>query len=43
MSHFLEISQLSAEQINTLLQRALAFNQGRQYPAYPEHTVATLF
>ena len=43
MSHFLEISQLSAEQINTLLQRALAFKQGRQYPAYPEHTVATLF
>jgi aspartate carbamoyltransferase catalytic subunit len=43
MKHFLEISQLSRQQIEHLLERALHFKQNRQYPLYPQHTVANLF
>lgn len=43
MKHFLEISQLSAAQIDSLLQRALFFKQKSHHPSYPQHTVAQLF
>jgi aspartate carbamoyltransferase catalytic subunit len=43
MKHFLEISQLSTEQINSLLSRALAFKQAKQLPSYSNHSLATLF
>ncbi|CDZ76898.1 Aspartate carbamoyltransferase [Legionella massiliensis] len=43
MKNFLEISQLSRLQIESLLERALHFKRSRQYPSYPQHTVATLF
>ena len=43
MSHFLEISQLSRHQIETLLQRALEFKQQAFYPDYSQYTVANLF
>ena len=43
MSHFLEISQLSRHQIETLLQRALEFKQQALYPDYSQYTVANLF
>jgi aspartate carbamoyltransferase catalytic subunit len=43
MKHFLEISQLSRQQINSLLQRALEFKNMDQYPIYSQHTVANLF
>lgn len=43
MKHFLEISQLSDKQINSLLQSALSFKNSHQYPSYPQHTVANLF
>ena len=43
MKHFLEISQLSKEEINSLLNRALYFKKSKEFPHYPMHTVATLF
>lgn len=43
MKHFLEISQLSRETIESLLQRALYFKHQGNYPAYPGHTAANLF
>ncbi|MCL9685423.1 aspartate carbamoyltransferase catalytic subunit [Legionella maioricensis] len=43
MNHFLEISQLSRQQIESILQRALAFKQQAHYPSYSQHTVANLF
>lgn len=45
MNHFLEISQLSQQQIIALLTRALAFKQQNQntYPAYPKHGLVNLF
>jgi aspartate carbamoyltransferase catalytic subunit len=43
MKHFLEISQLSREEIETLLQRALLFKNTHDFPHYPLHTVANLF
>lgn len=43
MNHFLEISQLSRQQIESLLQRALDFKQQTHYPSYSQHTVAHLF
>ncbi|MFJ1268993.1 aspartate carbamoyltransferase catalytic subunit [Legionella lytica] len=43
MKHFLEISQLSRQQIESLLQRAFSFKQQKNYPAYSQHTVANLF
>lgn len=43
MNHFIEISQLSRPQIESLLQRSLEFKQQAQYPSYSQHTVANLF
>lgn len=43
MQHFLEISQLSAQQIESLLERSNYFKQHTQYPSYPQHTIAQLF
>lgn len=43
MKHFLEISQLSREQIESLLERAMHFKQAAEFPAYAKHTVANLF
>lgn len=43
MQHFVEISQLSAIEIESLLERALYFKNEKKYPSYPEHTVAQLF
>jgi aspartate carbamoyltransferase catalytic subunit len=43
MNHFLEISQLSRQQIESLLQRSLDFKQQAHYPSYSQHTVAHLF
>lgn len=43
MNHFLEISQLSQQQIESILSRALYFKQHTQYPVYSQHTVANLF
>jgi len=43
MSHFLEISQLSASDITALIQRAIAFKQGKPYPVYSPLVVANLF
>lgn len=43
MNHFLEISQLSHQQINFLLERALHFKRDGRYPNYAQHTVANLF
>ncbi|MDR3501122.1 MAG: aspartate carbamoyltransferase catalytic subunit [Legionella sp.] len=43
MKHFLEVSQLSRQQIESLLQRAFSFKQQKNYPSYQQHTVANLF
>lgn len=43
MKHFLEISQLSSEQIESLLQRALYFKHTKQYPSYFQSIIANLF
>jgi aspartate carbamoyltransferase catalytic subunit len=43
MSHFLEISQLSAQQINRLLQRALSFKHEKLFPSFSGHHLANLF
>lgn len=43
MKHFLEISQLTEQQVNRLLTRALEFKGIKEYPQYPAQTVATLF
>lgn len=43
MNHFLEISQLSRQQIESLLDRSLFFKQQHKYPSYTQHTVAHLF
>lgn len=43
MRHFLEINQLSSEQIYSFLNRAQYFKQGGECPAYSHHTVANLF
>ncbi len=43
MNHFLEISQLSRQQIETVLQRALDFKLESLYPVYTQYTVANLF
>lgn len=43
MNHFLEISQLSRQQIESLLQRALEFKYQSDYPNYRHDTVANLF
>ncbi|WP_028388125.1 aspartate carbamoyltransferase catalytic subunit [Legionella fairfieldensis] len=43
MNHFLEISQLSPQQINALVSRAIHFKRSNEYPHYSCHTVANLF
>lgn len=43
MNHFLEISQLARQQIESLLQRAVYFKRHNHYPSHAQHTVATLF
>lgn len=43
MKHFLEISQLSSEQIESLLQRALYFKHTKRYPSYSQSIIANLF
>lgn len=43
MNHFIEISQLSKEEIEALLQRALYFKHHADFPSYKQHTVANLF
>jgi len=43
MMHFLEISQLSRPQIESLLDRALVFKNQKKYPSFPDQTVAQLF
>jgi aspartate carbamoyltransferase catalytic subunit len=43
MQHFLEISQLAPQQIESLVERALHFKGRKKYPNYMQHTVAHLF
>lgn len=43
MSHFLEISQLSCQQVEALLQRAIYFKNSGDFPAYPQHILTNLF
>ena len=43
MDHLLEISELTQYEIIGLIQRALYFKQEKDYPRYPQHTVANLF
>ena len=43
MKHFLEISQLSYDEVMLLVQRALYFKQALNYPQYPDCIVANLF
>lgn len=43
MQHFLEISQLSIQQLESLLERALTFKAQTQFPVFPQHAVAQLF
>ncbi|WP_412754547.1 aspartate carbamoyltransferase catalytic subunit [Legionella donaldsonii] len=43
MQHFLEISQLSRSQIDSLLERAFYFKHNQQYPSCARTSVANLF
>ena len=43
MNHFLTISELSLNEIELLLQRALYFKETGQYPLFSDFTVANLF
>lgn len=43
MNHFLEISQLSRKEIESILQRAVYFKHHNHYPSYTQNTVANLF
>lgn len=43
MKHFLEISQLSRQQIESLLEHAFSFKHQLDYPSFKQHTVANLF
>jgi aspartate carbamoyltransferase catalytic subunit len=43
MNHFLDINQLSRQQIEFLLNRSMYFKQHNSYPLYTQHTVANLF
>ncbi|MBI2786833.1 MAG: aspartate carbamoyltransferase catalytic subunit [Legionella longbeachae] len=43
MNHLLEISQLSRQQIESILQRSFYFKRYNTYPAYAQQTVANLF
>ena len=43
MKHLLEISQLTKEEIEHCIQRALYFKNSTTYPVYSDYTVANLF
>jgi len=43
MNHFIEISQLSTEQITQCIHKALELKQANHYPEYSQNTVANLF
>lgn len=43
MKHFLEISQLTRHEIESLIERALFFKHQNKYPVYTKETVANLF
>lgn len=43
MKHFLEISQMSREQLYAIVHRALEFKNNPNHPSYSQHTVALLF
>ncbi len=43
MKHFLEISQLTRQHIESLIERSLFFKYQHEYPSYPKQTVANLF
>jgi aspartate carbamoyltransferase catalytic subunit len=43
MKHFLEISQLSRDDITALIQRALHFKNNASFPSYASYPVANLF
>ncbi|WP_115711219.1 aspartate carbamoyltransferase catalytic subunit [Legionella sainthelensi] len=43
MNHFLEISQLSRQQIESILQRSIYFKHQKNHPSYGTSTVAHLF
>lgn len=43
MKHFLDINQLSYDQVMHLIERALYFKQSRSFPQYPSLSLANLF
>lgn len=43
MQHLLDIHQLRQDDVQTLVQRAMDFKQGLEYPQYPGRSLATLF
>jgi aspartate carbamoyltransferase catalytic subunit len=43
MKHFIEISQLSRQEIESLLERALIFKNQTAHPSFSHHTMANLF
>ncbi len=43
MTHFINIAQFSGDQLFSLLKRAQYLKHNKQYPTYPQHTVAQLF
>ena len=43
MNNFLEISQLSRDEAETLIHNALSFKSRVDYPSYSQYTVANLF
>lgn len=43
MQHFLQISDLSRQQVEALIERALFFKQTGQFPSYQNRAVANLF
>ncbi|KTC84823.1 aspartate carbamoyltransferase catalytic subunit [Legionella brunensis] len=43
MNHFLEVSQFSRQEIDSLLKRAIHFKNSPSYPDYSRYTVANLF
>ena len=43
MNHFLEISQLSRNQVESLVTRARQFKNSSTYPSFSEHRLANLF
>ncbi len=43
MKHFLEINQLSLLAIQNIIARAMYFKQSKNFPKYPQYTLANLF